>query len=53
METFVLDDPINIGKGRLRSEAVKQTVHADIEATNDGRERSMNLEDGAGKDCAA
>lgn len=53
LETFVLDDPIDIGKWRLNAEAVKQAVKADIEASDDDRERYMNLEDSAGNDCAA
>ena len=53
MEIFVLDDPIDIGKWRLNAKAVKQAVKADIEASDDDRERYMNLEDSAGNDCAA
>lgn len=53
MEAFILDDPIDIGKWRLKAEATKQSVKADIEATDDDRIRYMNQEDNAGHDCAA
>ena len=53
METFVLDDPIDLGRWRLEAAAVQQTVNADPEADDDDRERAMDLEDKAGNDIAA
>ncbi|KAH7926927.1 hypothetical protein BV22DRAFT_1104018 [Leucogyrophana mollusca] len=53
METFLLDEPIDLGKWRLNAEAVAQAVKADEEADDDDRERMIDLEDDSGNDCAA
>ncbi|KAF9233821.1 hypothetical protein BU15DRAFT_90206 [Melanogaster broomeanus] len=53
METFVLDDPIDLGQWRLAAAAIEEAVKADPEADDGDRERMGDLEDKSGKDCAA
>ncbi|KZP23150.1 hypothetical protein FIBSPDRAFT_737762 [Athelia psychrophila] len=53
LETFIVDEPLDVGKWRLRAETKKQAVEADIESTDDDCESYMETEDKAGKDCAA
>ncbi|KAG6371699.1 hypothetical protein JVT61DRAFT_9040 [Boletus reticuloceps] len=53
LETFIFDDPIDLGRWRLEAAAIEQTVKADPEADDDDRERALELENKSGNDLAA
>ncbi|KAF8558575.1 hypothetical protein OG21DRAFT_1455112 [Imleria badia] len=53
LETFILDDPIDLGRWRLAAAAVEQVIQADPEAEDDDRYQAAELEDTSGNDTAA
>lgn len=53
MDTFLLEEPLDLGKWRTHSFARNEAVAADIESTDDDRMDACELEEKAGHDLAA